>query len=74
MDRSITELPDSARKRALEDIDGELQGLLQSHGVSEDVQVAVGLSPCNSCAMFAEFFTDDSDSSKTIKRALVLSS
>eukprot|EP00930_Biecheleria_cincta_P105988 TRINITY_DN9916_c0_g1_i1.p1 TRINITY_DN9916_c0_g1~~TRINITY_DN9916_c0_g1_i1.p1 ORF type:complete len:478 (+),score=58.01 TRINITY_DN9916_c0_g1_i1:117-1436(+) len=65
MDRSITDLPPTERKRALEAIDGELQGLLQSHGVSEDVQVAIGLSPCNTCPMFAEFFTDDSDSSKT---------
>eukprot|EP00930_Biecheleria_cincta_P024191 TRINITY_DN17346_c0_g1_i1.p1 TRINITY_DN17346_c0_g1~~TRINITY_DN17346_c0_g1_i1.p1 ORF type:complete len:388 (+),score=53.49 TRINITY_DN17346_c0_g1_i1:137-1300(+) len=65
MDRSILDLPHGDRKRALESIDGELQGLLQGHGVSEDVQVAIGLSPCNNCAMLAEYFTDDSDSSKT---------
>lgn len=56
------------RKKALQSIDGDLQGLLQNHGVSEDVQVAIGVSAFNTCAMFAEFFTDDADSSKnTIK-------
>lgn len=39
-------------------LDGQLQGLIQVHGVPEDVQIAIGASLCASVGMISEFFKD----------------
>ena len=56
MDRSIAELSAEAKKTATQAIDGHLIALLQANAVPSDIQVAIGMSPCNKLAMFAEYF------------------
>ena len=56
MDASITNMPPEERVKHLQNIDGQLQGISQSHGVPADVQVAIGQSPCAKLGIFVEWF------------------